>query len=164
MTATPTLLIVYHTQTGGTQALAERAAAGAAAIDGVSVVVKQARDATAADVLVASGLLLGTPENFGYMSGMLKDFFDRVFYPCEDQVAGRPYSVFVCAGGDGTGAMREVDRIVTGWRMRKVHPGVIARRVGGMAGSSRGHLDPADLVSVEELGSTLAAGLALGMY
>jgi len=98
------------------------------------------------------------------MAGMVKDFFDRVFYPCETKLAGRPYSVFVCAGSDGTGAMREIDRIVTGWRMRKVHPGLIARRIGGMAGSSRGELDPADLQSAEELGATLAAGLSVGAF
>ena len=160
----PRLLIVYHTQTGGTAALAERAAQGAGAIPEIDLVVKRAGDAVAADVLAADGLLLGTPENFGYMSGMLKDFFDRVYYDCENKVAGRPYSVFVCAGNDGTGALREIDRIVTGLRMKKVHPGVIARRVGGMAGSSRGHLDPSDLKLMEELGATLAAGIAYGMF
>jgi multimeric flavodoxin WrbA len=160
----PRLLVVYHTQTGGTAALAERIERGAATTHEVEVVTLRAANATAADVLGADGLLLGTPENFGYMAGMLKDFFDRVFYDCENKVAGRPYSVFVCAGNDGTGAMREIDRIVTGWRMKKVHPGVIARRVGGMAGSSRGHLDPSDLKLAEELGATLAAGIALGMF
>ena len=127
-------------------------------------IVKRAADANADDLLAADGLLLGTPENFGYMSGMLKDFFDRVYYPCENAVMARPYSVFVCAGNDGTGAMRQVDRIVTGLRMKKVHPGVIARRVGGMAGSSRGHLDPADIAKAQELGATLAAGLAYGVF
>ncbi len=160
----PRLLLVYHTQTGGTAALAERAAKGVATIGEVELVVSRAGDTRAADVLAADGLLLGTPENFGYMAGMLKDFFDRVYYDCENKVAGRPYSVFICAGNDGTGAMREIDRIVTGLRMKKVHPGVIARRVGGMAGSSRGHLDESDLMLTEELGATLAAGLALGMF
>jgi len=160
----PRLLVVYHTQTGGTAALAERAAKGVATIPEVELVVRHAGDATASDLLSADGLLLGTPENFGYISGMLKDFFDRVYYDCENKVAGRPYSVFICAGNDGTGAMREIDRIVTGLRMKKIHPGVIARRVGGMAGSSRGHLDASDLMLTEELGATLAAGIALGMF
>jgi len=160
----PRLLLVYHSQTGGTAALSERAAKGVASIADIELVIKRAGDACAADVIAADGLLLGTPENFGYMAGMLKDFFDRIYYDCENKVAGRPYSVFVCAGNDGTGAMREIDRIVTGLRMKKVHPGVIARRVGGMAGSSRGHLDESDLMLTEELGSTLAAGLSLGVY
>jgi multimeric flavodoxin WrbA len=158
------LLIVYHTQTGGTGTLVERAARGAVTIGECELAVMRAADAKAGDVLAADGLLLGTPENFGYMSGMLKDFFDRVFYECEGHVAGRPYSVLVCAGSDGTGAMREIDRIVTGWRMNKVHPGLIARRVGGMAGSSQGHLDPVDLQAAEELGATLAAGIAYRMF
>jgi multimeric flavodoxin WrbA len=160
----PRLLIVYHTQSGGTEQLAACAQRGAATVAETQTVVLRAGDATAEDVLGADGLLIGSPENFGYMAGMVKDFFDRVFYPCETALAGRPYSVFVCAGSDGTGAMREIDRIVTGWRMRKVHPGVIARRVGGMAGSSRGHLDPSDLKLVEELGTTLAAGIAFNAF
>ena len=158
------LLIVYHTQTGGTRALVERAAQGARTIPECELVVLRAVDAMADDVLSAHGLLLGTPENFGYMAGMLKDFFDRAYYDCEGKVAGRPYSVLVCAGNDGTGAMREIDRIVTGLRLKKVHPGLIARRIGGMAGSSRGDLDPADLDAAEELGATLAAGLAYRMF
>lgn len=160
----PRLLIVYHTQTGGTESLAAAAMLGASGISETQTIVKRAADAHAEDLLAADGLLLGTAENFGYMSGMLKDFFDRVYYTCENKVMARPYSVFVCAGNDGTGAMREVDRIVTGLRMKKVHPGVIARRVGGMAGSSRGQLDPADIAQVQELGATLAAGLAFGVF
>src|SRR4249919_3915682 len=112
----PRLLIVYHTQTGGTATLADSASKGAQTIAEMELVVKRAAETTAEDVLAADGLLLGTPENFGYMSGMLKDFFDRVYYDCENRIAGRPYSVFVCAGNDGTGAMREIDRIVTGLR------------------------------------------------
>ncbi|MEO8135046.1 MAG: NAD(P)H-dependent oxidoreductase [Betaproteobacteria bacterium] len=158
------LLIVYHTQTGGTQALAEAALRGASDVDEIQTVLRWAADTTAADVLEADGLLLGTPENFGYMSGMLKDFFDRVYYQCEDKLVGRPYSVFVCAGNDGTGAMREVDRIVTGLRMKKVHPGVIARRIGGAAGSSRGELDPADIEAAALLGATIGAGLGYGIF
>ena len=107
------------------------------------------------------------------MAGSIKDFFDRTFYRCmsdtthegggsESLLAGRPYSVLVCAGNDGTGAMQSVDRIVTGWRMRKVHSGVIARRVGGEAGSSRGGLRDEDLAACAELGQLFAEGLAMG--
>lgn len=163
-TTMPRLLIVYHTQTGGTQMLVDAALAGASTIDDTTTVLQRAGDTTATDVTIADGLLLATPENFGTMSGMLKDFFDRVFYPCEGAMNGRPYSVIVCAGGDGAGAMREVDRIVSGWRMRKIHPGLIARRIGGAAGSSRGNLDPVDVERARELGATLAAGLAFGVF
>jgi multimeric flavodoxin WrbA len=160
----PRLLIVFHTQTHGTKLLVNAALEGASTIVETTTVVQRAADTTADDVRNADGLVIATPEYFGTMSGMIKDFFDRVFYPCETALAGRPYSVIVCAGGDGTGAMREVDRIVTGWRMRKVHPGVIARRVGGMAGSSRGELDRADVERAREVGTTLAAGLAYGAF
>ena len=160
----PRLLIVYHTQTGGTKTLVDAALDGASTISETTTTLQRAADTSAADVIAADGLVLASPENFGTMSGMLKDFFDRVFYPCETALVGRPYSVIVCAGGDGTGAMRDVDRIVTGWRMRKVHPGLIARRVGGMAGSSRGELDPTDVESAREIGTTLAAGLAYSVF
>ena len=160
----PRLLIVYHTQTGGTRTLVDAALDGASTISETTTTLQRAADTTAADVIAADGLILATPENFGTMSGMLKDFFDRVFYRCETALVGRPYSVIVCAGGDGTGAMRDVDRIVTGWRMRKVHPGLIARRVGGMAGSSRGELDLADVERAREIGTTLAAGLAYSVF
>ena len=158
------LLIVYHTQTGGTKALVDAALDGALSISETATKLQRAADTTASDVIAADGLVLATPENFGTMSGMLKDFFDRVFYPCETALVGRPYSVIVCAGGDGTGAMRDVDRIVTGWRMRKVHAGLVARRVGGMAGSSRGDLSADDIAKARELGTTLAAGLAYGAF
>ena len=158
------LLIVYHTQTGGTKALVDAALDGALSISETATTLQRAADTTASDVIAADGLVLATPENFGTMSGMLKDFFDRVFYPCETALVGRPYSVIVCAGGDGTGAMRDVDRIVNGWRMRKVHAGLIARRVGGMAGSSRGDLSADDIAKARELGMTLAAGLAYGAF
>ena len=107
------------------------------------------------------------------MAGSIKEFFDRVFYACmadstafsggtQSVLAGRPYSVLVCAGNDGIGAMQSVDRIISGWRMRKVHPGVIARRVGGEAGSSRGELREEDLAACREMGQLFAEGLAIG--
>ena len=146
---------------------------GARETDGVQVSTRSAAVATARDVQTADALILATPENFGYMAGSLKEFFDRVFYACmadttalgggtQSLLAGRPYSVLVCAGNDGTGAMQSVDRIVTGWRMRKAHPGVIARRVGGEAGSSRGALREEDINACRELGQLFAEGLAIG--
>lgn len=160
----PHLLIVYHTQTGGTRTLAEAALAGARDTPGTRTRLLRAAEAGVDEVLASDGLVFATPENFGYMAGMLKDFFDRVFYPCEGRLNGRPYSVLVCAGNDGTGAMREVDRIVTGLRMRKVHPGVIARRIGGAVGSSRGELAAADIATAREIGAALAAGLELKIF
>ena len=146
---------------------------GANDADSVAVITRSANIATAQELQRADALILATPENFGYMAGSLKEFFDRTFYACmadttqegggsASLLAGRAYSVLVCAGNDGTGAMQSVDRIVTGWRMRKAHPGVIARRVGGEAGSSRGALREEDLAACRELGQLFAEALAMG--
>jgi multimeric flavodoxin WrbA len=167
------ILVVHHSASGGTRAMVSALREGARETDGVEVITRSAAVATAHDVLAADALILATPENFGYMAGSLKEFFDRVFYACmadttalgggtQSLLAGRPYSVLVCAGNDGTGAMQNVDRIVTGWRMRKVHAGVIARRVGGEAGSSRGSLRDEDIIACGELGQLFAEGLAIG--
>src|SRR5512141_2897390 len=146
-----TLLIVYHN--GGVKA-AQMAAAverGARSEGSVSVVVKRCADAGPEDVLAADGLILGTPENFGYMSGMMKDFLERVFYACEGKVNGRPYALFVGAGLDGSGAVSSIQRIVTGLRLKQVHDPIIGLK----------ELKPEVLASCEELGAAFAAGLAL---
>ena len=137
------------------------------------MLTRSASVASTSDLKRADALVIATPENFGYMAGSVKEFFDRTFYACmadttqegggsASLLAGRAYSVLVCAGNDGSGAMQSIDRIVTGWRMRKVHTGVIARRVGGEAGSSRGALREEDLAACRELGQLLAEGLAMG--
>ena len=146
---------------------------GASETPGISVATRSAGVASVQELQNADALIVATPENFGYMAGSLKAFFDRTFYACmadttdegggsASLLAGRAYSVLVCAGNDGTGAMQSVDRIVTGWRMRKAHPGVIARRIGGEAGSSRGALRSEDLEACRELGQPFADGLAIG--
>jgi multimeric flavodoxin WrbA len=167
------ILVVHHSASGGTRQLVTSFCEGASATDGVAVSTRSASIASALDVQSAEALIVATPENFGYMAGSIKEFLDRVFYACmtdttplgggvQSILAGRPYSVLVCAGNDGTGAMVSVDRIITGWRMRKVHPGVIARRIGGEAGSSRGDLREEDLVACRELGQLFAEGMAMG--
>jgi len=167
------ILIVHHSASGGTRTLVSACRDAASATTGVQVITRSAACATAADLQRCAALIIATPENFGYMAGSIKDFFDRTFYACMSDttpqgggshslLAGRPYSVLVCAGNDGTGAMQSIDRIVTGWRMRKAHPGVIARRVGGEAGSSRGQLRDDDIVASAEMGLLFAEGLAMG--
>ncbi|MGA8049522.1 MAG: NAD(P)H-dependent oxidoreductase [Burkholderiales bacterium] len=155
-----TLLIVYHTHGVKTERMAEAVERGARAAlreaqaeEEAQVVVKRAAEAGPQDLLAADALLLGTPENFGYMSGMMKDFLERVFYPCEGKVEGRPYALFVSAGQDGAGARTSVERIVTGLRLRKAHEAIIALK----------ELTPETLAQCEELGATFAAGLALGV-
>ncbi len=155
------LLIVFHTQFGGTAQMAEAAAGGARRIDDVETVVKHAADAGIDDLLHCDALLIATSENFGSLSGMVKDFLERVYYPCEDKVEGKPYSVLVCAGNDGAGAMLQTDRIATGLRLRKVHPGTIYRS-GLVAQAHR--VPDATLEICAEIGGTLAAGLSGGIF
>ncbi|HEY8266534.1 MAG TPA: NAD(P)H-dependent oxidoreductase, partial [Steroidobacteraceae bacterium] len=137
-----TLLIVYHTGGAKTATMAAAVERGARAEGGVSVVVKRCADAGPEDVLAADGLILGTPENFGYMAGMMKDFLERVFYACEGKVNGRPWALFVGAGQDGNGAVTSVERIVLGLRLKKVHDPIIGLK----------DLRPEVLAGCEELG------------
>ena len=149
-----TLLIVYHTGGVKTARMAEAVERGAHRESGVNVLVKRCADAGPDDVLAADGLILGTPENFGSMAGMMKDFLERVFYPCEGKVNGRPYALFVGAGQDGNGAVDSVERIITGLRLKQVHDPIIGLK----------DLTPEVLSSCEELGAAFAAGLALGVF
>jgi multimeric flavodoxin WrbA len=154
-----TLLIVYHTRGVKTAQLAEAVERGALAAlkeaeaEGeVAVLLKRCAEAGPEDVLGADAIALGTPENFGYMSGMMKDFLERVFYACEGKVEGRPWALFVSAGQDGTGAITSVERIVTGLRLKKVREPILALR----------EVTPEILAQCEELGATLAVGVAVG--
>src|SRR5919206_4298799 len=113
-----TLLIVFHSVTGGTRQMAEAAARGAEAQSDVSVRLLRAVEAQPADVLAADGYIFATPEMLAAMSGLMKDFFDRTYYPVLERINGRPYAVLVCAGTDGENAVRQIARIATGWRLK----------------------------------------------
>jgi len=148
-----TLLIVYHTAGAKNAQMAEAVARGAQAEEGVKVVVKRCTEAGPDDVLAADGLILGTPENFGYMSGMMKDFLERIFYACEGKVEGRPWALFVGTGLDGAGAVASVERIVTGLRLKKIGEPIVVVK----------ELKPEHIAALEELGTAMAAGLAAGI-
>jgi multimeric flavodoxin WrbA len=152
----PTLLVVSHSRSGGTQALTDAVVAGAMSddIEGVEVRSLRAFDATADDVRVADAVALGTPENFGYMSGALKDFFERIYYVLLEETRGLPYALYVKASTDGDGAVRSVERITTGLKWRAVLPPVVVV----------GDLRDEDLEAAHELGLTLAAGLEAGVF
>ena len=124
------------------------------AIDGVEVRVRDALLATVEDVEWADAYIFGTPENFGYMSGALKYFFDRVYYPCLEKIGGRPYALFIRAGNDGSGALSSIGRITTGLALREVQAPVLFV----------GEFDASRLVECEELGMTMAAGLEAGIF
>lgn len=148
-----TLLIVYHTAGSKTARMAQAVERGAQSEPGVRAVLKPCAEAGPEDVLAADGLILGTPENFGYMSGMMKDFLERIFYPCEGKVAGRPWALFVGAGHDGSGAVSSVERIVTGLRLKRIAAPVVVVK----------DLTPEQVAALEELGGAMAAGLAAGI-
>lgn len=148
------LLVVYHTQSGNTGRLAGAVVRGARRVAETETVVKRAFDAGVDDLLACDALLLGTPENFGYMSGALKDFFDRTYYPCEGRLTALPYAVFVSAGNDGTGAVREIERIARGYGWKAVAEPVIVRKT----------ITDAALAQCAELGEAFASGLALGIF
>jgi multimeric flavodoxin WrbA len=150
------LLVVYHSRSGGTQAMTDAVVAGATSedIDDVDVVVKRAFDADADDVRACDAIVLGTPENFGYMSGALKDFLERIYYEVVDETQGRPYALYVKASTDGSGAVRSVERIVAGLKWRAALPPLVVT----------GALDDDHLTAARELGLTLAAGLEAGIF
>ena len=113
-----TILIVFHSLTGGTRQMADAAARGAAAQPDIKVRLLQAPAAGPADVLNADGYIFATPENLAAMAGVMKDFFDRSYYAALERINGRPYATLICAGSDGQNAARQIERIATGWRLR----------------------------------------------
>jgi multimeric flavodoxin WrbA len=150
------LLIVAHAPSANTKRLTEAVIRGAQHpdIDGVTVRWVPPLEATAADLLEADALILGTTANFGYMSGALKDWFDRIYYDCLEQTQGLPYALFIRAGNDPSGAQTSVERIVTGLRWKAVQPPLLMI----------GEFNDAFIAQCQELGMTLAAGLEAGVY
>ena len=121
------LLVVSHAPSTNTQRMTDAVIRGASHADLECVMVDCLAPLTAVadDVLASDAVILGTTENFGYMSGALKDFFDRIYYPCLEKTEGLPYALFVKGGNDGTGAQDSVERIVTGLRWRAVQPPLV---------------------------------------
>jgi flavodoxin len=160
------LLIVFHTMTGGTGQMAKAAADGAASEPDVQVNLMHASKAGAAEVLEADGYIFATPENLAAMSGIMKDFFDRTYYAALGHIGGRPYATLICAGSDGENAARQVERIATGWRLKPIASPLI---ICTHAQTPESILAPKtigvdDLQRCKEIGTTIAAGLILGIY
>lgn len=145
------LLVVHHTPSPGARELLEAVLAGTRdpQISGVEVTVRPALAATVPDMLAADGYLFGTPANFGYMSGALKHFFDTVYYPVMDHVAGRPYGLWVLGNNDTAGAVASVERITGGLGLTKAAEALEVTGTIDAAARNRAH----------ELGATLAATL-----
>ncbi len=149
------LLIIFHSKDGSTGKMAEAVFKGANHPDiEVEVRMVLAKDAVLEDLLWADGLILGSPENFGYMSGAMKDFFDRTFYPAEGKVEGLPYCIFISAGNDGQGALTSIRRICSGFPFKEVHDPII----------KQGDLTQDKLDACEEMGMYMAAGIETGIF
>lgn len=151
-----TVLIIYHSQGGNTRSMAEAAATGASEIEGVQVRLQEALETAEEDFSACDGLLLGSPEYFGYMAGAVKDLFDRTYESLRGQprIFRKPYAVFISAGNDGSGALFHIERICTGFRFKKVQAPVMAK----------GPITEAVLEQCRELGRTMAAGCEAGIF
>ena len=160
------LLIVHHSMTGGTRQMAAAAADGARGEPDVTVRSLTAAEAGPDDLLAADGYIFACPENLSAIAGVMKDFFDRSYYPVLGRIEGRPYAVMVCAGSDGSNAVRQIERIATGWRLKPVAESII---VCTHAQTPEAILAPktigeTDLARCRELGAAMAAGMALGIF
>lgn len=157
------LLIVWHSMTGGSEALARAACQGA---DHTEVRLLHAGDVTAEDMLAADGYLFVFPENLAAISGVMKAFFDRLYYPCLGQIEGRAFAMIVCAGSDGHNAVGQAERIATGWRLKKVAESLIicthAQTPEAILAPKT--ISPDDLQIARDIGATLAVGLAMGVF
>jgi len=158
-----TLLIVYHSMTGGTRQMAQAAAEAAGE---VRVVLREALAAGAAEVLAADGYIFATPENLAAISGMMKDFFDRCYYPALERIEGRPYATLICAGSDGQNAARQIARIATGWRLKPMaEPVIVCTRAQTPAAIlAPKQIGQADMARCAEVGAAMGAGLAMGIF
>ncbi|MBL94385.1 MAG: flavodoxin [Magnetovibrio sp.] len=150
------LLIVAHAPSENTLLMRDRVVKGAATSNTDRVIVNCSSpfDATPIEVKQADGIILGTTENLGYMSGALKDFFDRVYYPCLDHTQGIPYVLYIRAGHDGTGTKRAVEKITTGLKWKVVNSPLICR----------GEWQDSFLTECEELGALMATGIDAGIF
>ena len=160
------LLIVYHSMTGAAEQLAHAAAAGARDEPDVETKLLRAASTGVGDVLEAHGYLFATPENLATMAGLMKDFFDRVYYPVLDRINGRPYAAIIAAGTDGTGAARQLQRIATGLRLREVAAPLVLRNGAQTPEAilALKTVPTADLALARDLGAALAAGLSGGIF
>ena len=161
-----TLFVIWHSHTGGTAQMVAALVAGARGVDGVRVIERRAADATAEDALAADAFVFATPECLAMLSGALKDFFDRSYCDLLDRVNGRPYAVMVCAGSDGSNAVRQIERIATGLRLRKVADALVVNTAAQTPERilAPKRIDDEAMARCRELGLLIANGLSLGLW
>ena len=153
MSTVKKILIVHHSKTGNTKNLTSAVIRGARKVN-TEIRSLSALKASSKDVLWCDGLILGTPENFGYMSGAMKHFLDEIYYDCLDKVNGLPYAIYVKAGTDGTGTVINIEKILSGLSLKKINEPVLIV----------GEMDDAALSQCEELGHLMAAGLEASIF
>lgn len=160
------LLIIYHTYTGGSQQMAHAVSAAASAAQCVQVQLQTAQSTHVEHLLDADGYVFVCPEQLAAISGLMKDCFDRCYYPALERLQGRPYATLICAGSDGSQAARQIARIATGWRLQPVAPPLIvcthAQTPQAIAADKQIAAD--DLQRCAELGAAFAQGMALGIF
>jgi multimeric flavodoxin WrbA len=161
-----TLLIVYHSMTGGTLQMAQAAATGARSEPGLRVSLLRAAEAQGDDVLAADGYIFATPENLAGISGMMKDFFDRTYYAALDRINGRAYLTLICAGSDGSNAALQIGRIATGWRLKAIaDPYIVCTNAQTPEQILKlKDIDAQSLRRCQELGQTMASGITMGIF
>jgi multimeric flavodoxin WrbA len=152
--------------TGGTLQMAAAAAQGARRESALRVCLTHAAQVHAADVLGAAAYIFAAPENLGAMAGQMKDFFDRTYYAALDLINGRPFATLICAGSDGRNAAAQIERIATGWRLKAVAPAlIVCTHAETPDDILRAKMIPTQsLKQCEDIGATLAAGTALGIF
>lgn len=150
------LLVVAHVPSLNTTRLRDAVLSGAGALDVDNLTVHGLTpfETQPGDVIGADAVVLGTTENLGYMSGAMKDFFDRCYYPCLEETQGKPYAAYIRAGHDGTGTRRAIETIVTGLRWRAVCDPLVLK----------GDFQEDFVGQCEELGTLMAAGLEAGVF
>lgn len=156
------LAIIWHSRTGGARAMAQAISAGA----GEGGRLLAADGATAADLLAAQAYVFVCPENLGSMSGVMKDLFDRTYYPLLGCIEGRVYATAIAAGSGGQGAQAQIDRIVTGWRLRRVAEPVIVDFAAQTPEAILADKSLPDMAHgiCHDLGSAMVEGLRLGIF
>ncbi len=158
------LLIVYHSRTGGSRQMAR--AAYDAAQDEIETILLRADLASPEDLLAADGFIFCAPENLAALSGEMKEFFDRCYYPILGQIEGRAYAQMICAGSDGANAASQLARIATGWRLKEAQAPIIicthAQTPEAILANKT--ISQADLQQCRDLGQALALGLSMGVY
>jgi multimeric flavodoxin WrbA len=150
------ILIVFHSQTGNTEMLARAVAHGVSEATNARALLKRAAEATAQDLKACRGIVICSPEYFGYMAGAVKDFFDRTYEACKDDPAvhKKPFTVVISAGNDGSFALAHIERLCKGYRLKKVQEPIVCA----------GRVTDDVLRRCTDLGATIAEGVNAGIF